>query len=135
MARIVFFEVHDWEKAYLERALEGSGHALSFYLAKLQDAKPEEYRDADAVCTFIYSKVSKEVIDCMPNLKLVATRSTGYDHVDLAACRERGIVVCNVPTYGENTVAEHTFALILNLSRNVHKSYLRTIQNDFRNAR
>jgi len=132
MTKIVFFEVHDWEKEYLGKALAGSDHELKFYLGKLQDTKPEEYADADAISVFIYSTVTKELIEKLPNLNLVTTRSTGFDHVDLAACAERDIHVSNVPTYGENTVAEHTFALILNLSRNVHKSYLRTLQNDFR---
>ena len=67
----------------------------------------------------------------MPRLKMVATRSTGYDHIDLKAARRRGIAVANVPSYGENTVAEHTFALFLSLSRNVHKAYLKTTQADF----
>jgi D-lactate dehydrogenase len=49
----------------------------------------------------------------MPNLKLIAARSTGFDHIDLAACRERNIVVANIPFYGENTVAEHTFGRII----------------------
>jgi len=53
----------------------------------------------------------------MPKLELVTTRSTGFDHIDLGACKKKGITVCNVPAYGENTVAEHTFALILGLSR------------------
>lgn len=128
--KIVFFEVHDWEKEYLERAL--TGHELTFYYGKLQEVNLDEYRDAEAISVFIYSTVTRELIKQLPNLKVVATRSTGFDHIDLAACHEQHITVCNVPTYGENTVAEHTFALILNLSRNVHKSYLRTLQNDFR---
>jgi len=67
----------------------------------------------------------------LPKLKLLVTRSTGFDHIDIRACKKQGIVVCNVPYYGENTVAEHTFALILSISRNIHKSYLRTLRNDF----
>jgi D-lactate dehydrogenase len=62
---------------------------------------------------------------------LISTRSTGFDHIDLKECSERNITVCNVPFYGENTVAEHTFALILALSRNIHKTYVRTIINNF----
>ena len=58
-----------------------------------------------------------------PAARLVATRSTGFDHIDLQECRRRKIAVSNVPSYGENTVAEHTFALILMLSRKVHQSY------------
>ncbi len=75
--------------------------------------------------TFIYSPVNEAAIRALPRLKCVATRSTGYDHIDLAACQRGGILVQNVPRYGENTVAEHTFALILSLSRNSHKLFTR----------
>jgi D-lactate dehydrogenase len=67
----------------------------------------------------------------LPKLKLIATRSTGFDHIALDECQKRGISVANVPYYGENTVAEHTFALILSLSRNIHKSYTRTLRGNF----
>ncbi len=56
--------------------------------------------------------------------------STGFDHIDLAECRKRKIKVANVPYYGENTVAEHTFALILSLSRNIHRAYIRALRGD-----
>src|SRR5918996_1089004 len=80
---------------------------------------------------FVGSRVDRPLLEACPDLRLVATRSTGYDHVDLAACGERGVAVANVPTYGENTVAEHTFALILALSRKVHKAWVRTQRGDF----
>ena len=56
----------------------------------------------------------------MPNLKLIATRSTGVDHIDADACKEKNIAIKNVPLYGENTVAEHAFALMLSFSRKIH---------------
>jgi D-lactate dehydrogenase len=68
--------------------------------------------------------VTREALDALPELKFIATRSTGYDHIDLETCRRRGITVSNVPSYGENTVAEHTMALLLMLSRKVHQSVL-----------
>ncbi|MEM3610454.1 MAG: NAD(P)-dependent oxidoreductase, partial [Candidatus Anstonellales archaeon] len=80
---------------------------------------------------FIYSKITRDLMDKLPNLRAILTRSTGFDHIDLVAAKEKGIKVYNVPSYGENTVAEHTFALILSLSRNIHKSYVRTLKNDF----
>ena len=61
----------------------------------------------------------------MPNLKCIATRSTGFDHVDLAAAAARGVSVSNVPSYGENTVAEFAFALLLTLSRKISQAYER----------
>jgi D-lactate dehydrogenase len=88
-------------------------------------------RGVDVLSVFIYSHVDAKILQKAPRLKLVATCSTGYDHIDLAACRKKKITVCNVPSYGENTVAEHTFALILALSRKVHQGWLRTIRGNF----
>lgn len=96
-----------------------------------QDINPSVYRDCEIISVFIHSKVDRNIINSMPKLKFIATRSTGFEHIDLEACRERDIKVSNVPFYGENTVAEHTFALILSLSRNIHKTYVRTIKNNF----
>ena len=127
--KAVFFEVHDWEQQQLEAQL-GKGH--HYYLNTIQKTNMDEWRDAEILCVFIKSEVTKEIIDSMPNLKAVVTRSTGYNHIDQQALKEKNIPLLNVPTYGENTVAEHAFALILNLSRKVHKSYLRTLQGDFR---
>ncbi len=75
--------------------------------------------DAEVLCTFIESKIGEEELKRFPALKLIATRSTGFDHIDLTATKARGIAVANVPFYGENTVAEFTFALLLALSRRV----------------
>lgn len=68
----------------------------------------------------------------MPSLKMIATRSTGYDHIDLAACKGKDIVVSNVPEYGSQTVAEHSFALILALSRKIIKARRATQTDDTR---
>jgi len=66
-----------------------------------------------------FGQVTPEVLDGCPNLKLIVTRSSGYDHIDLAAARERRIAVCNVPDYGAHMIAEHAFALMLAVARNV----------------
>lgn len=55
----------------------------------------------------------------LPKLKMIAVAATGYDVIDIAACRERGIIVSNVRGYAVNTVAEHAFALILALRRGI----------------
>ncbi|MEA3188139.1 MAG: D-lactate dehydrogenase [Chthoniobacter sp.] len=73
--------------------------------------------DAELLSVFIQTKIDRAFLDAHPKLRLVATRSTGLDHIDMTECARRGITVSNVPDYGENTVAEHTFALILALSR------------------
>ena len=127
--RIAFFEIQGWERPLLEEAFKD--HQLFFSEKPLQDSDLSEIRDFEALSVFIYSRIGNEVIDAMPNLRLIATRSTGYDHIDVAAAKAKNVIVSNVPTYGEHTVAEHTFALILALSRNVHKSHVRRLKNDF----
>jgi len=124
--KIAFFEVKDWERAYL--APHFPDCQLQFSADRMGEADLSRLGDLDCLSVFIYSSVKHDVLAALPNLKLVATRSTGVDHVDTAACRERGVAVANVPSYGEYTVAEHTFALILSLSRNVHKSWRHVVE-------
>ena len=67
----------------------------------------------------------------LPRLRLIATRSTGYDHIDMAWCKEHGVKVANVPTYGENTVAEHVFALLLTISHRLREAMERARSGRF----
>lgn len=129
MARIVFFEVEEWEDQYIKDAL--SGQEVSLTKDKLESQNAEQYKDFEIVSTFIYSTLSKEVLEKMPNVKCIVTRSTGYDHIDLGYCKEKGIVVMNVPSYGVHTVAEQTFALMLALTRKIIPSVERTKKGDF----
>ena len=128
--KIAFYEVDKaWKRDYLRGRLDG--HLVEFTDRALTPSTAMQAADADAVSVFIYSRIDRAALDALPRLRCVATRSTGFDHIDTAACRERGIVVSNVPHYGENTVAEHTFALILALSRKVHKAYVKVRAGDF----
>ena len=127
--RIAFFEIQGWEKPILKRMLKK--HSLTFFKDPLKLENIEKAKNAEVISVFIYSKLDKKTIDKLPKVKLITTRSTGFEHIDIRECAKRKIDVANVPAYGENTVAEHTFALILALSRNVHKSYLRTLQRDY----
>lgn len=127
--KIAFFEMEDWEEDRIAKGLEG--HHLEFFPEPLEHPVRPEAADASILSVFIRSRVDRSAIERLPNLRFIATRSTGYDHIDLEACNERGILVANVPYYGETTVAEHTFGLILSLSRKIHKAYLRTSRGDF----
>jgi glycerate dehydrogenase len=60
--------------------------------------------------------ITRAVLDAVPTLQLVAVSATGYEHVDVAACRERGVLVCNVRDWSVS-VPEHVFALTLALRR------------------
>jgi D-lactate dehydrogenase len=118
--RIVFFEINPNEKEIFEKAL--SGEDLYFYEHKLDKENLPNQKDADVISVFVGSKIDKEILTHFPNLKYISTRSMGYDHIDLGECKKRNILVSNAPHYGGNTVAEWTFALILNLLRKVYQS-------------
>ncbi len=127
---IGFVEVKEtYEQERLRSALEGSGE-LRFYEHTVNQELPA-LKSATIVSTFINSRLTKSELAALPNLKFIATRSTGYDHIDVSEARRRGIAVANVPAYGENTVAEHAFALIISLSRNLKRAYLRTAAENF----
>jgi len=105
--KIGFFEIEDWEIDYLKNQLTSA--ELFFTKEKLnKDNLPQE-RNFD--------------INAFPNLKLIATRSTGFDHIDLKAAKEKNIPIAYVPGYGDNTVAEFAFGLILNLSRKIYTGF------------
>jgi D-lactate dehydrogenase len=129
MAKFVFFEVEAWEKGYISSTLADAMPVITS--EKLDEATVDQYQDCEVISIFIYSTINREVLAKLPNLKFIATRSMGFDHIDLADCREKGIVVANVPVYGAHTVAEHTIALMLAVSRKIVPSVERAKRGDF----
>jgi len=129
MKKIAFFEIKKWEEQYLKERLKN--FELKFFEDGLTKKNIDKVKDFDAVSVFIYSKIDKELLERFSNLKLIVTRSTGFDHIELEGCKKGKITICNVPHYGENTVAEHTFALILSLSRKICESYEKVKKGNF----
>lgn len=113
MAHIAFYDATADDKAFFLKIL--SDHTLSFVPEPINEQNMSS--DAEIVSIFVSSKVTKELLCRSPNLKLLATRSTGFDHIDMTTAQERHIPVVTVPTYGEHTVAEYTFGLLLALTR------------------
>lgn len=126
---IVCFEIEDWESKTLRDLCHG--HDAVMVQNKIDVHNANEYEAAEIISCFIYSDLRRPVLEKLKNLKLIATRSTGTDHIDLDYCRNHGITVANVPAYGEHTVAEHVFALLLALSRHIPQAVRRTRDGDF----
>jgi D-lactate dehydrogenase len=126
---IVIFEVESWEREVFH-PLEAEHH-LTFVQEPLTARNADQYPDAEIISPFVYSSLSTDVLDNFPKLKLIATRSTGFDHIDCTHCRDRNILVSNVPTYGDNTVAEHVFGLLLAISHNMIEAVDRTRRGQF----
>jgi len=120
--RIVFDAIEPADREVVEREL--TGHDIVFLETPFTEVT-KEMEQTDILSVFVQSPVSKEMIERMPNLRLIAARSMGYDHIDISAAQARGVKVCTVPTYGVRTVAEFAFALILALSRKAFMAYER----------
>lgn len=133
MSKIAFFELEKFglgsKKDYARDFLKG--HEVTFIDEPLTEQSAEKAGDCDAVAFFIYSKVNEGILKKLSKVRLVATMSTGFDHIDLDACRKKNVVACNVPAYGDNTVAEHAMALLLAIARKLVPSIERTRKGDF----
>lgn len=114
---IHYFSNEHWEEEYVHNKLPNE--QITFHQGSVSAFPELTDASADVLCIFIDSKIGEAELNRFPALKLIATRSTGFDHIDLSVTRARGITVANVPFYGENTVAEFAFALLLALSRRV----------------
>ena len=110
-----FTETEPESERFFEAKLHDHGIAFCGELAEVP-------ADADCLSIRIYSQIDAAFVESHPRLRLVATRSTGVDHIDIESCNERGVTVTFVPSYGENTVAEHTFALLLAISRRIRQA-------------
>jgi D-lactate dehydrogenase len=113
--KITFVEISEAGADFFEQALQG--HDLEF-VDRMSDVR----EDVEILSTFVHQPVDQAFIESRPCLGLIAVRSTSFDHIDVETCRRRGVAVCNVGSYGENTVAEHAFALMLALARKLRDS-------------
>jgi len=96
----------------------GFAHQWEAYPATTAEQVVARLKDATVAIT---NKVllRRETLEQLPRLKMVAVAATGTDNVDIACCRERGIVVSNIRNYSVHTVPEHVFMLVLALRRNL----------------
>jgi len=127
--KIAVFEAEKWERRSFE-ALQDE-HEITFSDERLTEENADRFADAEILSTFIYSDLGEGVLKKFEKLELIAVRATGFDHVDTEHCEQQGITVANVPTYGDNTVAEYVFALLLAIGRNVVKAANRTSRGEF----
>lgn len=120
--KMLVFDYKESEKVYFSNNKIESVES-KFFENTLDEMSVENLSQEDKECeilsVFITSGVSKKVLDEFPKLKLIATRSTGYNHIDLEECKKRAITVVNVAKYGETTVAQYTFGLMIAMIRKI----------------
>ncbi|MFY9493392.1 MAG: NAD(P)-dependent oxidoreductase [Minisyncoccia bacterium] len=126
--KVIFFEITKKEEEFVAANLREV--EIVFVADKLSDANINLARDAEVVSVFVGSEITGAVIDALPNLKFIATRSTGFDHIDIGEARQKNIGLANVPAYGSRTVAEFTFGLILTLSRKIFSARHQLLESE-----
>lgn len=88
-------------------------------------------KDFNIVSVFLNCRFSRDVIERLPNLKLICTRTVGFDHIDLDAAKQHGIAVTHVPDYGSHVISEHVFAMLLSAFRHVYAGQQRMTTGQF----
>ncbi len=119
--KIVCFDVKDYEREKLETFSDIFDEVIliedSFHI-NFEKNLPQ-IQNADVICVFVNSRVFADKLENLTNLKLIATRSTGFSHIDLEYCKNNNIPVVTVPRYGDITVAEYAFGLLFSLSKKI----------------
>ncbi|WP_252091736.1 2-hydroxyacid dehydrogenase [Pseudomonas sp. MWU13-3659] len=130
--RTLLFSSQHYDQESFTRAANGT-FDLHFQPTRLTLDTAPLAQGFDVVCAFINDELDAQVLERLAagGTRLVALRSAGYNHVDLAAAKRLGLAVARVPAYSPHAVAEHAVALILALNRRLHRAYNRTREGDF----
>ena len=123
--KVVFFGLTKEEKNYFETNLSQDiiGHFLSesFDSDYISDDKT---KDAEGISVFVNGRIDENLLKKFPNLKYIFTRSVGFDHIDINYCNSKNIKVYTAKHYGDNTIAEYTFAILLSAIRHIPTAIL-----------
>lgn len=121
MIKMLMFDYRKSEKIYFENNIT-CDFDITFRTDSLNEhteLSDDEKNNTTIISVFINSKIDEKVLSKFKNLQIITTRSTGYNHIDINACRERNISVYNVGDYGRTSVAQYTIGVILSMIRNV----------------
>jgi D-lactate dehydrogenase len=130
---IAVFSTKGYDQRSFEQVNKEFGHQLTFFDTRLTIDTASLANGFEGVCVFVNDQVSAAVIEKMAGggTKIIATRSAGYNQIDLYAAAENGIAVARVPAYSPSAVSEFTVGLILTLGRQIHRAYNRVRDNNF----
>ncbi len=131
--KVAVFSSKPYDRQFLEAANATYGHELHFFEPRLTEDTSSLATGYPAVCAFVNDHLNASVLQklSLSGTRLVALRSAGFNHVDLAAAEDLGIKVVRVPAYSPYAVAEHTVGMILALTRKIHRAYNRVREGNF----
>jgi D-lactate dehydrogenase len=131
--RVVVFSTKPYDRTFFEAANRSFGHDLVFLEPRLTAETATLAGGFPAVCVFVNDQLDAPTLATLAagGSRLLALRSAGFNHVDLAAAARLGFTVVRVPAYSPDAVAEHTVALMLSLDRRLHRAYARVREGNF----
>ena len=131
--RIVFFDSHAYERESFTLANASFGHTLTFLEPRLTRETAPLAAGHDVACAFVNDRLDQPALAGLraAGVRLIALRSAGFNHVDLAAAAALGLRVVRVPEYSPYAVAEHAIAMALTLNRKIHRAHARVREWNF----
>ncbi len=128
---VAVFSTKSYDKDFLNKL--NATHHITFFETSLTPLTVNLCKGFNAICVFVNDKVDEQVINKLSEycVQLIALRCAGFNNVDLIAAKQKNIKVVRVPSYSPQAVAEHAVALILTLSRKIHKVYNRVRESNF----
>lgn len=132
--RVAMFSAKNYERALLDELNAGHGHEILYFDTLLEFETASLAAGCPAVSIFVNDSANRDVLEHLAHggTKLIATRCTGFNHIDLEAAEAFGIRVARVANYSPNSVAEFAVGLLLALNRKIHRAYNRTREGNFK---
>ncbi|SCG43125.1 2-hydroxyacid dehydrogenase [Micromonospora halophytica] len=131
--RVAVFSTKPYDRDFLTAANADGRHELALLEPRLSVETATLARGADAVCAFVNDDLGAPVLEQLAGagVRVVALRSAGYNHVDVANAAKLGLIVVRVPEYSPYAVAEHSVGLMLALNRKIHRAHNRVREHNF----
>jgi D-lactate dehydrogenase len=130
--RVAVFSTKSYDRDFLQAA-NIAGHQMTWHDVRLTAATAPLAAGYPAVCVFVNDELDSQTLEALHagGTRLLALRSAGFNHVDLAAADRLGVTVARVPAYSPHAVAEHAVTLALSLNRRTFRAYNRVREGNF----
>ena len=132
MKKVAFFDTKPYDRESFER-YNGGRYDIRYFETRLTAAAVPLAKGCEAACAFVNAEIDRATVEGLvgEGVRVLAMRCAGYNNVDFQAAWDAGLTVVRVPAYSPHAVAEHAAALLLALTRHIHRAASRTRDFNF----